>query len=112
MNFQIQGQPVDLEYQDRDGITYVPLLETVQALGGTVTWDNTNKVATATIAQWVATVSMAAEEADVSGTHVTFNGPTLVENDRMWVPVRFFEKAFGYRLDLNGDTLNIVNTNA
>jgi hypothetical protein len=97
---------------NRDGITYVPLLETVQALGGTVTWDNTNKVATATIAQWVATVSMAAEEADVSGTHVTFNGPTLVENDRMWVPVRFFEKAFGYRLDLNGDTLNIVNTNA
>ncbi len=112
MEFQIQGQPVALESQDRDGTTYVPILDAVQALGGTVTWDNTNKVATATLGQWVATVSMAAEEADVSGTHVTFNGPTIVEDDRMWVPVRFFEKAFGYRVNLSGETVNIVNPSA
>jgi hypothetical protein len=53
---------------------------------------------------------MAAEEADVSGTHVTFTGPTIVEEEKMWVPIRFFEKAFGYRIDLAGDTVNIVNT--
>jgi len=109
MNVQIQGQAKEIPTQNREGITYVPLLDTVQALGGTVTWDNENKVATATLGKWVATVSMAAEEADVSGTHVTFTGPTLVEDEKMWVPVRFFEKAYGYRIDLSGDTINIVN---
>jgi len=109
MSIQVQGQPTNIEDQRRDGITYVPILDTVQALGGTVDWDNSNKVATATIGQWTATVSMAAEDADVNGTHVEFAGPTLVEDDQMWVSVRFFEKAFGYQIVLSGDTVNIVN---
>jgi hypothetical protein len=112
MPIQIQGQPTGIEAQNRDGITYVPVLETAEALGGTTSWDNANKVATVQIGQWTATVSMAAEEADVSGTHVTFTGPTLVELDGMWAPVRFFEKAFGYKINLNGDSIDIVNPNA
>ena len=111
MPLQIQGQPSNVETQNRDGITYVPILDTAQALGGDVKWDNLNKVATATIGQWNAVVSMAASEADVNGTHVQFNGPTIVEENRMWVPVRFFEKAFGYRIELAGENVNIVNPN-
>jgi len=109
MAIEIQGQPAAIEEQRRDGIVYVPVQDTVQALGGTVTWDNDGKVATATIGKWTATVAMDAQDADVSGTPVTFNGPAFVEQDRMWVPVRFFERAYGYRIDLNGDTINIVN---
>lgn len=109
MPIQIQGRPTDIETRLMDGTTYVPVQDTAQALGGQAEWDNVNKVATVTIGKWAAVVSMAASEADVNGTHVTFNGPTFVEDDRMWAPVRFFEKAFGYRIDLNGDTINIVN---
>ncbi len=109
MNIQIQGQDSTIETKDRDGTTYVPLLDTVKALGGDVKWDNLNKIAVATIGQWVATVAMAAEEADVNGTHVTFDGPAIVEANQMWAPVRFFEKAYGYRVELNGDTVNITN---
>jgi hypothetical protein len=108
MTIQIQGKPTDIETQDRDGTTYVPVLDTAQALGGSADWDNSQKVATVKIGRWTATVAMAAEEADVNGTHVTFTGPTLVEEDRMWVPVRFFEKAFGYRIELAGDTVDLV----
>jgi hypothetical protein len=109
MPIQIQGRPTDIETRNMDGTTYVPVQETAEALGGTAEWDNTNKVATVTIGPWAAVVSMAAAEAVVNDTRVTFNGPTFVEADRMWVPVRFFEKAFGYRIDLTGDTINLVN---
>ena len=92
-----------------DGITYVPVLDTARALGGDADWDNVNKIATVTIGQWAAVVPMASSEADVNNVHVAFNGPTIVEENRMWVPVRFFEKAFGYRIELAGDAVNIVN---
>ena len=92
-----------------DGTTYVPVLDTAQALGGSAEWDNVNKIATVTIGQWAAVVPMASSEANVNNIRVDFNGHTFVEADRMWVPVRFFEKAFGYRIDLSGDTIDIVN---
>src|SRR3712207_1570190 len=102
MPIQIQGRASQIETRSQDGTTYVPVLETVQALGGKAEWDNASKVATVSIATWNARVAMAAEEADVNGIHVNFNGPTFVEENRLWVPVRFFEKAFGYKIDLNG----------
>ena len=108
MPLTYQGQPTPVRMENRDGILYVPVEEAVQALGGTVEWDNANKRASVTIGQWTARVFMAASEADVNGTHVTFNGPTIVENDTMWVPVRFFEKAFGYKLSLQGDTVDLA----
>lgn len=112
MALQIEGQPTSIETRLQGGSTYVPVLDTAQALGGDVKWDNANKVATVSIGRWTAVVSMAAEDAEVNGAQVTFSGPTLVEHNRMWVPVRFFEAAFGYRIGVSGQDVNIDNPNA
>ena len=115
MPYSIQGNAanVGIEPQVRNGRTYVPLREVVEALGGQVTWDNQSKQATAQIAQWVATVDAESTQVDVSGTGVTLNGePFLGEDGRFWVQASFFQTAFGYQVNISGSDISIVNPNA
>jgi len=103
MPYTLQGQPasVSQEPQIRMDRTYVPLDEITQQLGGTTSWDNDAKVATATIGQWTATVRMAEQNVDVSGKPVQLVAPPFVEGGMMWVPAQFFHSAFGYKVDVN-----------
>jgi N-acetylmuramoyl-L-alanine amidase len=103
MPYNLQGQPASISQEPRieRGRTYVPLDEVTRQLGGSTNWDNDQKVATATIGQWTATIRMADENVDVSGTPVQLNAPPFVEDDVMWVPAQFFHDAFGYQVDIN-----------
>jgi hypothetical protein len=109
MAYTIQGQAAAIQEEPRMhyGQVYVPLKELVQRLGGQTDWDNENKVATATIGQWKATIRMADRNVDVSGTPVTLKGDPFVDEDRMYVPATFFHDAFGYRVDLDGGNVSI-----
>jgi hypothetical protein len=101
--YTLQGQPASIsqEPQIRLDRTYVPLEEITQQLGGSTTWDNDSKSATATIGQWTATLQMADQNVDVSGTPVQLVAPPFVEDGVMWVPAQFFHSAFGYKVDVN-----------
>ena len=114
MPFNIQGTPVNLGTEPflHNNKHYVSLREVVDALGGTVAFDNNSKTATATIGQWAASVQMANENVDVSGTPVTLSSPPYVEDGQMYVPFDFFRDAFGYAVSIAGDTVNITNPNA
>jgi hypothetical protein len=103
MPYTLQGQPSGISREPRIdmGRTYVPLEEIVQQLGGQTTWDNDQKVATATIGQWTATIRMADENVDVSGTPVRLAAPPFVEDGVMWVPATFFHDAFGYQVNVD-----------
>jgi len=109
MAYTIQGQaaPIQEEPRMHYGQVYVPLAELVQRLGGQTSWDNTSKVATATIGQWTATIPMANRQIDVSGKPITLTGDPFVDDDRMYVPASFFHDAFGYRVDLDGGNVSI-----
>lgn len=117
MPYNIQGSPVSLGTEPflHNNKHYVPLRDVVQALGGTVTFDNNAKMATAAIGQWTATVQMANEQVPVTGdsgtTTVTLSAPPYVEDDQMLVPFDFFREVFGYSVSLAGDTMNITNPN-
>lgn len=112
MPYTLQGQPAALSLEPRTqmGQTYVPLDELVRRLGGTTTWDNAQKVASATIGQWTATIQMADPNVDVSGTQVTLPAPPFVEDGVLWVPAEFFHAAFGYQVvvDPDGDQVRIA----
>lgn len=103
MPYTLQGQsaPISREPRIEMGRTYVPLEEITQQLGGTTSWDNETKTATATIGRWTATIQMADENVDVSGTPVRLNAPPFVEEGMMWVPAQFFHQAFGYQVEIN-----------
>ncbi len=109
MPYQINGQPANIspEPVQQDGATYVPLSPIVQALGGTVTWDNTTKTAAATVSKWTANVQMENRAVNVSGTPVALSAPPYVDNEEMFVPWDFFIAAYGYKGELNGDTVSI-----
>lgn len=114
MPYAIQNNSVSVsqEPEVRNGRTYVPLRELAEGLGGRVSWDNNSKEATVTIGQWVASVNPDNTHVDVSGTAVTLQAPPMVESGEMWVPASFFKDAFGYNVDINGSSINIVNPNA
>lgn len=109
MPYILQGQPASISQEPRieQGHTYVPLDEVTRQLGGTTTWDNESKVATATIGQWTATVRMADQNVDVNGTPVTLPAPPFVEDGVMWVPAQFFHDAFGYQVDIDPANLQV-----
>src|SRR5437763_1949791 len=111
MPYTIQGQAADIdEPQIQNDRTYVQLRELVQHLGGSLSWDNDEKVATATIGPWKAIVTADDTSVDVSGTAVTLQAPPFVDDDgRVWVRASFFHDTFGYNVQINGDDINIVN---
>lgn len=108
MPYQINGQTLSAAApQPRGENLYVPLADLVEALGGQVSWDNNQKLATATIGKWTATIRMADRNIDVSGTPVTLSGDPYVEQDVMWVPANFFRDAFGYQVAADPGSQNV-----
>jgi hypothetical protein len=101
MAYTIGGRQVSISEEPRivNDRLFVPLAALVEQLGGRVSWDNSAKVATATIGQWVATIRMDNPSIDVSGTAVTLASAPFVENDRMYVPATFFHDAYGYTVN-------------
>ena len=114
MPYNINGQQVQITEEpiEENGRHYVPLQEVVKALGGTVNWSNETKTAQATIGQWTANIQMANPTVNVVGqngttTPVTLTDEPYVRDDTMYVPWNLFEAAYGYKADMQGDTLYI-----
>jgi hypothetical protein len=110
MPYTLNGQAASIaeEPHEQNGTLYVPFAQVVEGLGGTVTWDNESKQASATIGQWTAVFTMAADTADVNGTVVQFPAPSYVEDGELYVPAEFFHNAYGYKVAVNGTDVNIA----
>jgi hypothetical protein len=102
-----QEQQISEEPIERDGRHFVPLAQMVETLGGQVTWDNNTKTAQATIGQWTANVQEGNTNVNVSGTPVNLSAAPYVENGTMYVPWDFFRDAYGYKTNMEGDTLYV-----
>jgi hypothetical protein len=109
MPYVLNGQNVSIgeEPTVKNGRNYVPLEDVVRNLGGNVTFDNASKTASATIGQWTANVQMDNPVVDVSGTRVTLQDAPYIENGTMYVPWSFFRDAYGYQVEMEGDTLKV-----
>lgn len=117
MPYVIQGKPVTLATEPvlQNDKHYVPLDEILGQLGGSVTFDNNTKVATATIAPWTATVTDGSTSVSMVGNGqtvpVTLTAPPYIENDALFVPYDFFQTAFGYQVSFDNDTVSVTNPN-
>lgn len=120
MPYIIQGQQHDLSTDPFLGESgekhYIPLREIIIALGGNVAWDNEAKAATATIGPWTAAIPEGATDVTVSGNGqdvpVTLSAPAILQDNQIFVPWDFLNAAYGYQVDLTGNTLTITNPNA
>jgi hypothetical protein len=118
MPYVIQGKPVTLATEPfvQNDKHYVSLREILEQVGGSVEFDNSTKVATATIAPWTETITMDDPAVPMASTAnqqitVTLTAPPFVDNDEMYVPYDFFRDAFGYKVDFDNDTVSITNPN-
>jgi hypothetical protein len=118
MPYNIQGSATTLETEPflLNNKHYIPLRDVVEALGGSVVFNNDAKMAQATIGPWTANVMLADENVTVTGngneTPVRLSAPPYVEGDQFFVPFDFLRDAYGYNVSFEGETLNIVNPNA
>ncbi|GAB4469794.1 MAG: hypothetical protein OHK0029_42480 [Armatimonadaceae bacterium] len=118
MPYTLQGTPlhVDVEPFLKDGKHFIPLREVVEALGGSVGFDNDTKTALATIGPWTAHVGMETTQIKVTGNDKVFNvsltDEPFIEDGVTYVPFDLLRDAYGYQVAFNDGTVAIVNPNA
>jgi hypothetical protein len=107
MPYILNGQQVTLGREPvvRQGRNFVPLEDMVTKLGGTLSWDHDTKTAHATIGQWTAHVQADNPQVQVNTQQVSLTDPPYIEDGTMFVPWTFFRDAYGYKVDMEADTL-------
>ncbi|MDX1931169.1 MAG: copper amine oxidase N-terminal domain-containing protein [Capsulimonadales bacterium] len=118
MPYTIQGNDVSISTEPilHENKHFIPLREIVEALGGSVSFDNETKVATAVIGPWSAAVDPENTTVNVTGNgknvDVALTAPPVLHEGTLYVPFDFLRDAYGYNVSFDNGTVNIVNPNA
>ena len=111
MPYQIGGQQVQLQDEPRNmgGPIYVPLRQVMEAIGGTLSWDGPSNTAGATLQGRHARIPTNSSTITVDGQPVELSVPPIMDGNQVWVPVEFFDKAFGRTAlaDANTNTVTV-----
>jgi len=100
MPYMLNGEllSVDSEPQLRDGTLWVPLRTLGSALGGKVDWEPDSGVAILYLNDHIATFQKDLASVNFDGEDIALQAAPYVQDGETWVPVRLFEKVFGYSL--------------
>ena len=113
MAYTVDGQSISVsnEPQQKGGTLWVPLREIAQSMGGTVDWDPDNRIAIVYLGSRIATIKIGDVNVDVDGQNYELQeAPYLADGDT-WVPVRFFNQALGYGINVDLGTKQVDFTN-
>ena len=113
MPYSINGQGQNFaEPMERDGFTYVPLAGPVETMGGYVTWNNLDKIAS--IELGADKLEVQEDNPQVTKNSETFELPAapLVENNKMFVPLEFFQNVLNLQVVSNGSAVAIDQPSA
>ncbi|MGI8923839.1 MAG: copper amine oxidase N-terminal domain-containing protein [Fimbriimonadales bacterium] len=93
--------------QMKDGTTFVPLADVSDTLGGYVDFDHESKTANVELGAKKAKVTANDISVESGGATISLQAAPYIENDTMWVPVRFFQHVFDCELNVDGDNVSI-----
>ena len=110
MPYVIGGQQVNLQDEPRNlgGPIYVPLRQVMEQIGGTLSWDSEGKTAGATYQGKHARIPTNSSDITVDGQTVSLSVPPSMDGNDVWVPVEFFDKAFGVPAVADGGTNTVT----
>ena len=93
---------------DGNGRTLVPLRAAMEAFGASVVWDNEQHAAI--ITKGLQTVVCVQDENCIylGGTKIDNDSATIIQNGRLYLPIRVVLEAFGAEVSWNGD-VNVVS---
>ncbi len=92
--------------------TLVPLRAIFEAMGAEVSWDEANRLVTATRQQNTIQVQVDNRLAFCNGVAVTLDAPAKIVGGRTLVPVRFIAEAFGAEVNWDNNTRTVAITEA
>ncbi len=96
----------------RNDRTMVPVRVVSETLGATVDWNDYTR--TVTIVKDGTTISLTIDSATayINSVEKTLDSAAIIENDRTYVPVAFISKAFGAKVNWDGETQTVtIRTN-
>lgn len=108
MPYTINGASFGIaEPVSHSDITFVPVADVAEALGGSAEWKHEAKAARVEVNGKVAFVYLDNPNAVVDGAGVDMAGSPYLEGDRLWAPVRLFRDGFGASLSVSGSDVSI-----
>lgn len=109
-NITYNGEKVnsDVPPYVKNDRTLAPMRAILEALGMTVTWDQSTLTATATKDGITVSVTINSNKAYVNGVEKLLDVPAEVTNNRTFVPVRFFAEALNMNVDWDGYTKTVI----
>lgn len=105
----LDGKIIDFDVVPQliDGRTMVPLRKIFEAMGATVSWDDTAQSIEANTDVCSVKASINNTTLTVNGTPKTLDVPPMLIESRTLVPVRFVAEAFGATVDWNEKTSTV-----
>lgn len=108
---EAEGKTVRAEMKIENGRVMLPLRAVADSIGASVAWDYRTR--TATFSKWAQSFTLTAgkDTADSSGYprrgKLKLDARALLENGRVYVPLRFVAQAFGYKVTAAERTVRI-----
>ena len=93
-----------------DGRVLVPLRQTVEAIGGSISWDNEKQEIGIARNEKTITMILWRTTAKVNGSKITMEVPPIILNGATYIPIRFVAENFGYAVtfDAAGNNINLA----
>ena len=92
----------------QNGSTLLPVRSVVEAMGGTVDWNNKTKIATLTCGEDVITLTIGSNTATLNGDAQKIPvAPTIINNKTM-LPIRFVAESFGAQVGWDNATKTVT----
>ncbi|MEW6662935.1 MAG: S41 family peptidase [Bacillota bacterium] len=98
---EVAGRKVSLEAPPfiRQGRAFVPLRFVSESLGAVVNWDQESQKASIFLGPDKITLAPGELTAEVNGKVKTMDVPSILENERIFVPIRFVAETLGSKVD-------------
>lgn len=108
----INDVPSKLDYPvyNKAGRTLVPFRFLGEALGATVTWDDTNKIACLKLNGSEVKVTIGSTKATINNVESVLDVPAEVKEGSTFIPLRFVSEALGASVDYDAATRTVIVT--
>jgi L-aminopeptidase/D-esterase-like protein len=95
-------------FVDANNRTLVPFRQTMEAFGAEVEWDGSERVATAVFNEIVVEVPVGQAYILKDGEQISNDTIAVLQNDRVFLPIRVVLEAFGFTVDWDPYTNSVV----
>ena len=110
MAYTINGEAAELPGpEDVGGVTFVPLANIVEMLGGYVTWNNETKTASVELGDKKADVQEDNDTVTTWGETVTLSSRPSMARGALWVPLELFSDVLGCSVTQDGNDISVSN---